>query len=103
MQKHTHRDGLTLSHHNRIRTSTAHKPDGRGCTKNSQTYVGETEIGQYGWYVVLAFPADIHHGVMTPDEADAVAEALMRFADRVRSRRDNPGMSPATISLEALA
>ena len=92
-----HRDGLVLSHCNSIRTSIAWKCDRRGTTINRTVLVGEADsdpdrIGQERRYVVLAIPGDVHHIVMEPDEADAMAKALTEEAARVREKRERDAL-----------
>jgi hypothetical protein len=77
----THRDGLDLFGITAVTTQLARKVDGRGCTANRSVLIGQAwcdpiRNGEPIPHIILAFPADIHHGIMTPDEADRVAKAL---------------------------
>ena len=88
-----HRDGVKLSAVFVLRTETAawRTSDARGRWGCHDIYVAETEldgsitsVAHPGWHVVIAIPADIHHSIMTEDEADKFAEMVKRSAARVR-------------------
>jgi hypothetical protein len=88
-----HRDGLTL--HNALvePIEPSRKVDGRGMTTGGSIMLGEAErdpylSGENDWYAVIAFPSDVHHAVMTPEQALCIAKILTGVAERVQARRD---------------
>ena len=87
-----HRDGLTLHNALEEQTEPSRKCDGRGMTTGVSIVVGEAVcdphlIGENDWYVVVAFPWDVHHAVMTPEQAIRNAKGQIAAAKRVQTRR----------------
>ena len=101
-----HRDGLELGLWWRMETELAYKFDRRGRLSTRGVLVSSDCRDPEGrdWrpadqHVVLAFPLDIHHAVMTPEQAIALGNELRRHGRQLLELRKQ--RQPATGAIEA--